>query len=147
MKNFGGKSKKLQKALFIAEKAVAIGRAVTAMNLAIAQANAIPPPGNIAAVAQAKLTGALAIAGIAASAIGGRSGASTGGGGSSSFSGSGSFSGGISSAGGSAQAPQASRNISINLTGGSLFSADQVRELIGQINEQVGDGVTINTGG
>lgn len=37
--------------------------------------------------------------------------------------------------------------IDINLVGGGFFSAGQVRELIGQINEQVGDGVTLNTSG
>jgi len=41
----------------------------------------------------------------------------------------------------------ASRTISINLTGGTLFTAEQIRELIGQINEQIGDGVLIATGG
>ncbi|MCP4500254.1 MAG: hypothetical protein GY822_09875, partial [Deltaproteobacteria bacterium] len=51
-----------------------------------------------------------------------------------------------------AQAPAAqaqqepSRNISINLTGSSMFSADSVRELIEQINGQVGDGVNLVTG-
>lgn len=39
------------------------------------------------------------------------------------------------------------RNINISLTGGSLFSADQVRALIGEINNQIGDGVVLNTGG
>lgn len=43
------------------------------------------------------------------------------------------------------QAPQAQRNISINLTGSAFFSTDQVRQLIGAINEQIGDGVTIKT--
>lgn len=37
--------------------------------------------------------------------------------------------------------------IDISLVGGGFFSAGQVRELIGQINEQVGDGVTLNTNG
>ena len=40
------------------------------------------------------------------------------------------------------QATSPQRNVSINLQG-SLFSADQVRSLIGQINEQIGDGVVI----
>ncbi len=39
------------------------------------------------------------------------------------------------------------RTISINMEGSALFSADQVRELIEQINEQVGDGVALSTGG
>jgi hypothetical protein len=42
---------------------------------------------------------------------------------------------------------QQGRAISINLTGGALFTAEQIRELIGQINEQIGDGVSIATGG
>jgi hypothetical protein len=42
---------------------------------------------------------------------------------------------------------QQGRTISINLTGGALFTAEQIRELIGQINEQIGDGVSIATGG
>ena len=46
----------------------------------------------------------------------------------------------------SANIPE-SRNISINLTGGGLMSTDQVRELIGQINEQTGDGVQLITNG
>lgn len=45
---------------------------------------------------------------------------------------------------GSSQAPQPSRNISISLAG-SFFSADTVRELMTQINEQIGDGFTIGT--
>lgn len=50
---------------------------------------------------------------------------------------------------GTAAAPAApvmpSRNISISLAG-STFSADTVRELITQINEQIGDGATITAG-
>tara|TARA_R110002126_G_scaffold13689_3_gene58928 strand:- start:1315 stop:3900 length:2586 start_codon:yes stop_codon:yes gene_type:complete len=43
-------------------------------------------------------------------------------------------------------AVQSSRQISINMVGGGgLFSTDQVRELIGQINDQVGDGVSLIT--
>lgn len=44
-------------------------------------------------------------------------------------------------------APVADRNISINLSGQGLFSSDQVRELMAQINEEIGDGVNLNTGG
>ena len=39
------------------------------------------------------------------------------------------------------------RNISINMAGGGLMSTEQVRELIGQINESVGDGVQLITNG
>lgn len=43
-------------------------------------------------------------------------------------------------------AVQSQRKVSIQMVGGSgLFSADQVRELIGQINDQVGDGVSLIT--
>jgi len=55
--------------------------------------------------------------------------------------------GGQSSSGGGQQQQQESsspRNISINLQGGSFLGVDQVRELIGQINDQVGDGVELN---
>jgi len=45
------------------------------------------------------------------------------------------------------QAPQAQRNISINITGDSQFTTEQVRTLINQINEQTGDGVILSTGG
>jgi len=45
------------------------------------------------------------------------------------------------------QEPSQSRSISINMEGSALFSADQVRELIEQINEQVGDGVALSAGG
>jgi len=41
--------------------------------------------------------------------------------------------------------PAPSRNVSINLQG-SNFSAEQVRTLIGQINEQIGDGVPVMIG-
>lgn len=47
--------------------------------------------------------------------------------------------------GATAAAPTPSRNISISLAG-SFFSADTVRELIGQINEQIGDGATLSAG-
>jgi hypothetical protein len=57
-----------------------------------------------------------------------------------------------SASGSQAQSTQStqsvSKNFNINLTGGGMFSTSQVRELIGQINEQVGDGVQLNvTGG
>ena len=56
---------------------------------------------------------------------------------------------GAEGGGGTTAAPAApvmpSRNISISLAG-STFSADTVRELITQINEQIGDGATITAG-
>ena len=42
---------------------------------------------------------------------------------------------------------QSNRSISINMVGGSMFNAEAVRELIGQINDQVGDGVNLVTTG
>lgn len=46
---------------------------------------------------------------------------------------------------GGGQSPSAPRTINISMVGSGMFSATQVRELMGQINEQVGDGVTLNT--
>ena len=81
---------------------------------------------------------------------GGGSASSGGGGGGVSSSGGAGGSGGD---GGSVQqqtpqlaAPQISRTIDINLPSTGLLSVDQVRELMEQINEQVGDGVKLNTG-
>jgi len=149
-KNFGGKSKKMQKALFLAEKGIAIGRAVVATNLAAAQALAsLPYPANLAAVAQVQMMGNLNIAAIAASALMGVRNVGSGGGGSSRSAGGGGsaisssgFSGGASS-----QQPASPRAISIDMTGSSMFSVDQVRELVEQINNQVGDGVSLVTTG
>ena len=83
------------------------------------------------------------------SSIKGGGSASSGGGGTPSI-------GGGSASGGGAQqaapqqaqlaAPQASRTIDVNLPSAGLLSIDQVRELMEQINEQVGDGVQLNTG-
>lgn len=79
------------------------------------------------------------------------SSASFGGGGSVSAGSGGGSGGGATSGGGggSENAPaaqaQPSRNISISLAG-SNFSADTVRQLITQINEQIGDGATITAG-
>ena len=57
-----------------------------------------------------------------------------------------SFSGGLPAIRTQEQAqPAPSRNVSINLQG-SNFSAEQVRTLIGQINEQIGDGVPVMIG-
>jgi tape measure domain-containing protein len=50
---------------------------------------------------------------------------------------------------GGGQSEAVNRNISVNIVGEGIMSTEQVRSLIGQINEQVGDGVEIrtNTGG
>lgn len=73
----------------------------------------------------------------------------SGGGSVSSGGGGGSVSTGATGGGGSGAAPaapaQPSRNIAISLAG-SNFSADTVRELITQINEQIGDGATLTAG-
>lgn len=52
-----------------------------------------------------------------------------------------------SSGGGSSENLPESRNISINLTGEGLMSTEQVRDLIGQINEATNDGVQLITTG
>jgi hypothetical protein len=51
--------------------------------------------------------------------------------------------GGGSVSGGAAQSPQVSRNVAIQLTGGNMFSRDQVLQLINQINESVEDGAIV----
>jgi len=56
-----------------------------------------------------------------------------------------SFSGGQPAVRTQEAAPPPSRNVSINLQGQN-FSAEQVRGLIGQINEQIGDGVPVMIG-
>lgn len=48
--------------------------------------------------------------------------------------------------GGQQAAPQAARTVDVRFSGSGLLNTDQVRELIGQINEQVGDGVDLTTG-
>ena len=52
----------------------------------------------------------------------------------------------ITGSNGAANIPE-TRNISINLTGEGLMSTDQVRDLIGQINEATNDGVQLITNG
>ena len=83
------------------------------------------------------------------SSIKGGGSASSGGGGGGSVS-TPSGSGGSQTSSQQQQSPpapaQISRTIDINLPSTGLLSIDQVRELMGQINEQVGDGVQLNTG-
>jgi hypothetical protein len=62
-------TKEGSKEQFYVQKAAALAQAVVAMNLAMAMANTVPPPGNIPAIAAAKANGAIAISGIVASAI------------------------------------------------------------------------------
>jgi hypothetical protein len=54
---------------FYIQKAAALAQAIVATNLAMAMANTVPPPGNIAAIAAAKANGAIAISGIVASTL------------------------------------------------------------------------------
>ncbi len=51
--------------------------------------------------------------------------------------------GGGAVSGGTAQSPQVSRNVAIQLTGGNMFSRDQVINLINGINEAVEDGAIV----
>jgi hypothetical protein len=62
-------TKEGSKEQFFIQKAAALAQALVATNLAIAMANAVPPPGNIPAMAAAKANGAIAISGILASTI------------------------------------------------------------------------------
>jgi len=48
---------------------------------------------------------------------------------------------------GTTQQATTQRNITIDMQGSGLFSSDQVRQLIGQINEQTGDGVELSFAG
>jgi len=77
---FAGKSSGIYKALFLAEKAAALGSAYVAMNLAVAKANASAPyPFNLPAITAAKVQGISSIVGIAASTVSGfKSGGYTG---------------------------------------------------------------------
>jgi hypothetical protein len=62
-------TKKGSKEEFAVRQASALANALVATYLAIAQANAVPPKGNIAAIAAAKAQGAVAISGIVAQSI------------------------------------------------------------------------------
>ena len=134
--SFASKSFKTQKAFAIAQGTLGVaGAMVKALN------SPLGFPANLGLVAAVAAQGASLIGTIRSSKPGSGSTPSvTGGGGGAS---SGRSSGGGNSSG---NAPE-SRNISINLQGGGLMSTDQVRELIGQINESVGDGVQLITNG
>lgn len=45
------------------------------------------------------------------------------------------------------QGQSATRNVNISLVGGSLFTSDNVRELIGLLNDEIGDGVNLGVSG
>lgn len=125
---------KIQKAFNLAQAGMAIATG-------IAKANELGFPANIAEIARVVAVGAKAISSIKGAQMGSAKVPSVGGGGGSS----------VSSASTPApvqqQAQNVQRNVNINLEGTGVFSADQVRELIGQINEQVGDGVSLAVGG
>jgi len=124
-------SRKLFKIGKAAAKASAIVDGYAAVSKTMAS---VPYPFNIPLAAAQAVASAVQVRNINQSQFGG------GGGGASSFS------GGLPAIRTQEQAqPAPSRNVSINLQG-SNFSAEQVRTLIGQINEQIGDGVPVMIG-
>ena len=139
-------SKKMQKI----QKAAAIVQAVIAGKQAVIEAyrSGMQTQGPWApAVAAAYSAAALAntASQIASIKSGGKSMSGAGGGRSAPVPSGGSMGGGSSS--GSTQTAQNSpRNVSISLQGQGLLSTDQVRGLIEQINDAVGDGVNLITG-
>ncbi len=83
MAAFGGKSEKIQKAVFVASKVIAAADAFVAGKVAVAKTMAsLPYPANLAAAAHVETLANLNVAAIAASAIGGLSKGGAGGGGS-----------------------------------------------------------------
>jgi hypothetical protein len=130
------KSFKTQKAFAIAQGTMGIaGAMIKALD------SPLGFPANLGLVA--------AVAAQGASLIGAIKSSKPGGGGAPSVTGGGGGSSSVSSGGGGGQASNApeTRNISVNLVGEGLMSTDQVRALIGQINESVGDGVELMTNG
>ena len=122
----GGKSLKVQKAISLASAAVAI-------STGIARSSELGFPANIAEIARVVAVGASAISGIKSAKI---ARPSTGGG------------GGRSPASAPQQAAPSNRSIDVNFTGQGSLSMAEVRELIGQFNEALGDGAQLNvTGG
>ena len=132
------KSFKTQKAFAVAQGTLGVaGAMIKALD------SPLGFPANLGLVAAVAAQGASLIGAIKSSKPGsGAKPSVTGAGGSASPAASGSGGGSTSSE----NAPE-SRNISINLTGEGLMSTDQVRALIGQINESVGDGVQLITSG
>ena len=51
--------------------------------------------------------------------------------------------GGAAAAGGAAQTPQVSRDVVVQLTGGPMFTREQVAEFLTELNEYVEDGGNI----
>jgi len=136
----GKKANKIQKTLAIASAVVSGGvAAVDAFKAGMSIGGPFAP---IAAASYAAASIAQTSNMISSIRSGSKPSAGGGGGGGASAS----TSGGGGGGGQSDNAPE-SRNISINLTGEGLMSTDQVRALIGQINESVGDGVQLITSG
>lgn len=104
----------------------ALINAFVAASQALADPTAITPAQKFAAYAAVLAQGMAAVAAIK------QAGASIGAGGGG---------GGGAAAGGAASAP--SKNVAIQLTGGDMYSRDQVGNLINQINEAVEDGATL----
>jgi len=127
-------SRKLFKIGKIAAKAGAIVDGFAAVQGAIKKGNQVGGPIVGAAFgAAAAVQTAVQVRQINQAQFGGGGGGAT------------SFSGGQPAVRTQEAAPPPSRNVSINLQGQN-FSAEQVRGLIGQINEQIGDGVPVMIG-
>ena len=127
---------------FKTQKKFAIASSLVSIASGVAQALNNPYPANLGFAAQVAAQGAGLISTI-------RSTNPSGGGKAPTINASGGSAGGTSSSagGGSSDNAPESRRISINLTGEGLMSTDQVRELIGQINEATNDGVQLITTG
>jgi hypothetical protein len=138
----GKKTEKIQKALAITSAGINGYESAVAAWKAGMSVGGPAAPAFAAAYAGASL---VKTAGLIAGIKSGGKGSSGGGGGGIPSVGSGGAA--ASSGGGSSSNTPESRQISINMSGGGLMSTDQVRELIGQINESVGDGVQLITSG
>ena len=125
MSAFGKKSFKVQKMFAIADSIVNIAGGV-------AKALNHPYPANLGFAAQVAAQGAALISTIKSAKPGSGSAPRAGG-------------GAAAPAAPEQQAPQVGRTVNIRLAG-SMFSPDQIRELIGQINEEIGDGAELNIG-
>lgn len=113
---------------FAVRQATALANAVIATNLAIAQANAVPPPANIAAIAAAKAQGAIAISGIVAQSLKGFQ--------------EGGFIGGVN--GGTIGGD----TTTVNARDGELvLNADDQRELLGRLRNQSDQPIVIQIDG
>lgn len=140
---FSDKSKKVAKALFLANKAHALAETWINTQAAMALARAtLPPPFGEAVAAQRLLAGKLNMAAIVATAITGFSSAG-GGGGSSSGSSSSLGSTSVEAAAPVGDVERAPRQINITLERSSLYTSEMVRELVEELNKAYDDGVEI----